>query len=100
MLIDSIGIKAFANQTILNKNESVSPNELTEQFSGFLKDALNQVNTQEQEVQQLNESFLIGEADVHQVAIASQKAAIGLQLTSQIRNKVIEAYQEIMRMQV
>ena len=38
--------------------------------------------------------------DVSQVVIASQKADIALQLTLQLRNRAMSAYQEIMRMQV
>ncbi len=38
--------------------------------------------------------------DVSQVTIAAEKASIALQLTMQVRNKVIDAYQEVMRMHV
>lgn len=38
--------------------------------------------------------------NLHQVTIDSLKAEIALQFTLQIRNKVIESYQEIMRMQI
>ena len=38
--------------------------------------------------------------DVHQLLIAAEKSSINLELTVQFRNKVIEAYQEIMRTQI
>ena len=38
--------------------------------------------------------------DISQAVVASEKADIALQLTLQVRNKVVDAYQEIMRMQV
>ena len=38
--------------------------------------------------------------DLHTVMIASQKASISLSATLEIRNKVVEAYQEIMRMNI
>ena len=38
--------------------------------------------------------------ELHEVMIAAQKASITLNATIEIRNKVIEAYQEIMRMNV
>ncbi|MCD1257824.1 flagellar hook-basal body complex protein FliE [Paenibacillus athensensis] len=70
-------------------------------FGAFLSDAINNLNQQQQTVDQLNESFVKGElSDVHQLTIASEKASIGLELTVQVRNKVIEAYQDIMRMQL
>jgi flagellar hook-basal body complex protein FliE len=74
-----------------------TPAEATESFASFLKSALDGVAAQETNVHNLNDQFMIGEADVNDVMIASSKAELSLQLTSQIRNKVIEAYQEIMR---
>lgn len=47
-----------------------------------------------------NEAALGGDVDLHDVMIASEKAGVAMQLTVQIRNKVVEAYQEVMRMQV
>ncbi|WP_027090875.1 flagellar hook-basal body complex protein FliE [Cohnella thermotolerans] len=80
--------------------KAATPAEATESFASFLKSALDSVASQEQNVHTLNDQFLIGEADVNDVMIASSKAELSLELTSQIRNKVIEAYQEIMRMSV
>jgi flagellar hook-basal body complex protein FliE len=49
----------------------------------------------------LTEKLAAGEVrDIHQVMIAVEQVNIALQLTMQVRNKVIESYQEIMRMQV
>uniref|UniRef100_UPI00403F88EC flagellar hook-basal body complex protein FliE n=1 Tax=Paenibacillus sp. KS-LC4 TaxID=2979727 RepID=UPI00403F88EC len=80
--------------------EQATPAELTQTFSQFLNNAIESVSAQEQDVHKLNDKFLIGEVDVSQVMIAGERAQLSLQLTSQIRNKVVEAYQEIMRMQV
>jgi len=77
-----------------------SPSEAIKSFSSYLTDALNGVAAQESNVQRLNEQFLLGEANVDQVMIASEQALLSLQLTTQVRNKVIEAYQEIMRTQI
>ena len=41
-----------------------------------------------------------GTGDVHEAVIALQKADTALQLTVQIRNKIVQAYQDIMRMPV
>ena len=41
-----------------------------------------------------------GNVDLHEVMIASQKASITLNATMEVRNKAVEAYQEIMRMSV
>ena len=79
---------------------AATPAEATESFASFLKTALDSVAAQEQQVHRVNDQFLIGEADVNDVLIASTKAELSLSLTAQVRNKVIEAYQEIMRMQI
>jgi flagellar hook-basal body complex protein FliE len=102
-LIDKIGSNPA------NLISSVQPKSVTEigasdlgkQFGAFLNDAVNNLNAQQKTVDQLNQSFVKGElSDVHQLTIASEKAAVGLELTVQVRNKVIEAYQEIMRTQL
>jgi len=45
-------------------------------------------------------SMLTGQGDVHDAMIALQRAELSLQLTIQVRNKVVQAYQEIMKMPV
>lgn len=77
-----------------------TPAEATESFASFLKNALDGVAAQEQNVHKVNDQFLIGEVDENKVMIASTQAELSLNLTAQIRNKVIEAYQEIMRTQI
>jgi flagellar hook-basal body complex protein FliE len=44
--------------------------------------------------------MLAGKGDVHDAMIALQRAELSLQLTIQVRNKVVQAYQDIMRMPV
>ena len=49
----------------------------------------------------MNAALAAGEVeDISQVVIAGQKAEIALQLTMQVRNRALSAYQELMRMQV
>jgi flagellar hook-basal body complex protein FliE len=70
-------------------------------FGQFLKDALQEVNNLQIQSRDTKQQLLTGNVeDLHQVMIAGEKANVALQMTVQIRNKVIEAYQEIMRMQV
>ena len=70
-------------------------------FTEFLKDALNKTNDLQIESQKLQEDFAAGRTDnIHQVMIAAEKADIALQFTIQIRNKILDAYNEIMRMQI
>jgi flagellar hook-basal body complex protein FliE len=70
-------------------------------FGTFLNNAINNVNETQLQAEQITRDFAVGsDVELHQVVLATEKAALALQLTIQIRNKVIEAYQELMRMQV
>lgn len=70
-------------------------------FGSILKEKLDEVNQLQQEADAITEKFLVGQVqDLHQVTIAAEKANLALQLTVQIRNKIVEAYQEISRMQI
>lgn len=77
------------------------PAEETKGFADYLKDALQETNRLQLDSDRWNAALAAGQVDdVSQVVIASQKADIALQLTLQIRNRTVSAYQEIMRMQV
>lgn len=84
-----------------SKNNVKTPFEAQKNFAQFLKQSIEEVNAAQIESDTLTKKMALGEnVDLHQVMIASQKASITLQATMEIRNKVVEAYQEIMRMQV
>ncbi len=75
--------------------------EPAKSFGTYLKDALSEVNQLQLESDRQNKLLAAGEVtDVSQVIVAGQKADIALQLTLQVRNRAMSAYQEIMRMQV
>lgn len=71
-----------------------------EGFGATLGKALGEVNRLQMDAQQAARSLAAGEANVADVVVATQKADIAFQLTLQIRNKLLEAYQDVMRMQV
>ncbi|MGG4496772.1 flagellar hook-basal body complex protein FliE [Brevibacillus reuszeri] len=82
-------------------NKLQTPAEVTKGFSSFLSDAINEVNQAQVESAILSDKFAAKEIeDIHQVTAAGQKSSIMLQMTLQVRNKVIESYQEIMRMSI
>jgi len=84
----------------LNPSTEKQP-ENSEKFENTLKNFLSDVNEMQAESQDTAESFLRGEVtDLHQVTLAAQKARLSLELMLEIRNKMMESYQEIMRMQV
>ncbi len=76
-------------------------NNSVRSFSDTLKDAVDDVKTLYQIDQENTELLAMGEMDnLHKIMIDAEKADISLQLMLQVRNKAIEAYQEIMRMQI
>ncbi len=78
-----------------------TPAEVSQEFSSFLSDAMNKVNQAQVESSNLADRFAAGEiTDLHQLTVAGQKASVMLQMTMQVRNKMIESYQEIMRMSI
>lgn len=76
------------------KNESSS-------FMSLMEDKLQEVNSLQKNSDNLIEDFALGKTDnIHQVMVAGEKAEIAMNLTLSIQNKVIDAYKEIMRIQV
>ena len=70
-------------------------------FTDVLKAGITQVDSLHKEADSLALSFITGENDnIHDVLIAGEKATIALQLATSVRTKILEAYQEIMRMQI
>jgi len=70
-------------------------------FASVLKGFINDVNALQLDADKAIEKLNVGEvSDVHQVMIAAEKADIAFRMMMEVRNKLLEAYQEIMRMQV
>ena len=68
-------------------------------FGQMLQSALGQVSGLQDHSAQMTTAFAQGKTgDIHSVMIASEQATMALQLTTQIRNKAVDAYQEVMRM--
>ena len=84
-------------KTNLDTKETVNGND----FKSFLLDSIDKLNTYESNAKELGNMLATGEIDsIHEVTIASQKAEIALQFAIGVKNKVMDAYKEIMRMQV
>jgi|AGTN01.2.fsa_nt_gi flagellar hook-basal body complex protein FliE len=70
-------------------------------FSNILSEALDYIGETEAESRAANEAILTGESDdIHTALIASQKAEIAVSYAVEIRNKVVEAYNSIIDMQL
>jgi flagellar hook-basal body complex protein FliE len=72
-----------------------------ESFSSVLKSSLAEVNQLQQKADQAITALATGEkASLHDTMIAMEQADVSFRLMMQVRNKIVDAYQEIMRMQV
>ena len=75
--------------------------EAQDGFGDTLKNLLNDVNGTMKEAGSMAEKFATGEVgEIHDVMIAAQKASVGLEMVVEIRNKLMESYRELMRMQI
>jgi flagellar hook-basal body complex protein FliE len=73
----------------------------SESFSQILTKSIEEVNELQKQADKAIEKLATGEAeDITQAMIAMEKANLSFQLMTQMRNKIVEAYEEIMRMPV
>jgi len=81
---------------------AAEPAEGTTGFANLLQQSLNSVNQLSSESRQLQEAFQRGDPGVNlaQVMVAAQKSSIGFEATVQVRNRLLQAYQDIMNMTV
>ena len=72
------------------------------EFQQLLSNAVNQVNSVQKESSQLAESFQLGDPNVtlSQVVVASEKAGIAFEAMTEVRNKLVNAYEDIMNMPI
>jgi flagellar hook-basal body complex protein FliE len=70
-------------------------------FSGILKDTIGSLQSLQNNADSAVQQFLTGENDdLHTTVLATQRAELAFELGLQVRNKVISAYQEVMKMQL
>lgn len=71
-------------------------------FSEVLKNSVNQVNEYQQEAAALKTAYELGDSsvDIPEVMVAIQKASVSFEAVTEVRNQLLNAYQEIMNMQV
>jgi flagellar hook-basal body complex protein FliE len=69
-------------------------------FEGELGKALGAVEQLQQSADREAEKLALGGGNLHEAALALEKADVALRLATKVRNKLVEAYQEVMRMSV
>jgi flagellar hook-basal body complex protein FliE len=102
MAIINTALKAYTNPLVTGRaQEKAAPREdgQVKSFGDTLKDSLKTVNDMQTEKSSMIKEFAAGEnQNVHELMITMQKAGLSMQMTSAIRNKVMESYKEIMHM--
>ena len=68
-------------------------------FKKVMKGSLQEVNGLLNQADQTTQEMVLGKQDIHQAMVAIEQANLSLRLMLQVRNKMISAYEEIMRMQ-
>ncbi len=88
------------NLSVYSKNFTFQNKETTN-FKNFLLQKLKEIDASEKAALQAIENLAKGEdVDLSEVALRIAKADVNFKLLLRIRNKLLEAYQEIMRMQI
>lgn len=89
--------KVFENTNVAGTNNTNPSNK----FQDILKENLDKVNQEQIEADNITNDFISGkDVDVHEMILSMEEAKMSLQLAIQVRNKVVEAVQELTRMQL
>ncbi len=95
MEITSVGYSPLPIDFVKKKSSGQSG------FVDAMSSALREVSDMQSRADEMAVQLAIGkDVDIHEAVLASEEAQLAFNFTMQIRNKLIEAYQEVMRMQV
>jgi flagellar hook-basal body complex protein FliE len=106
MEIDSVlaQIRSLSAQARLGASPAAAPAQKSgpSEFASLLSKGIDQVNQTEQRASQMSAAFQRGEPGVElpQVMVEMQKANVSFRALTEVRNRLVSAYQEIMNMQV
>lgn len=94
------GIKAIQSGNVIKVGSE--NNKMTNvNFKDFLMESIEKVNKDQLYAEKMDQALILGETDnIHDVMIASQKAELSLTFAVEVRNKILDAYKEIMRIQM
>ena len=103
--IDSVlaQIRSLSNQARVGTSQASAPQKSgPSEFASLLSKGIDSVNQTEQSAAKLSDAFQRGDPGVElpQVMLEMQKASVSFRALTEVRNRVVSAYQEIMNMQV
>jgi len=92
-------IAPIASQTAVLPTQQLDA--ISDKFEGFLLNSISGINDQSLKADQAIVDWRMGKIEnLHEVSMALARADLSLRLLIQVRNKVVDAYQEVMRMQI
>jgi flagellar hook-basal body complex protein FliE len=95
------GISGTSTAELLKQKSKLEQNSNGLDFADHLKSALNDVNDLQEKSEQVMSDMATGQVkDLHQAALAINKAETSMQLMLEIRNKALSAYKELGRTQL
>jgi len=98
---DLTSIKSLSTADLFKAKGATSTQESTTDFAQELKNALGNVNDMQVQGEKAMSDIATGSVkDLHQAAIAIDKAEISMKLMLEVRNKALNAYKEITRTQM
>lgn len=101
MTITTQAISGLQSPSIQGNNNQSSVKSMTQSFQQALSDAIGNMNQTESNANnQVNQLVNGNASDLSTVTIAMEKSDLMLQLAVNVRDKVVNAYQEVMRMQI
>ncbi len=78
--------------------EKLAKDNPIDDFKKVLGESIQEVNNLLQQADEDTREMIVGKKDIHQAMISIERANLSLRLMIQVRNKIISAYEEIMRM--
>jgi flagellar hook-basal body complex protein FliE len=101
-LFNDIPLQGLQSKGLGNEIASQPTTSTAPDFSEMLKQAIDNVNGLQQNTSDLRNRFEMGDEQVSlgEVMIASNKSSLAFEATVQVRNKMVEAYKEVMSMPV
>ena len=101
-LFNNMATQGLQSKGLGSELSSQSVNSSQADFSKMLKQAIDNVNGLQQNTSELRNRFEMGDNDISlgDVMIAANKSSLALDATIQVRNKVVEAYKQVMSMPV
>ena len=101
-LFNGLATGGIQSKGLDSELSSQAVNSSSADFSKMLKQAIDNVNGLQQNTTELRNSFEMGDKEVSlgDVMIASNKSSLAFDATVQVRNKIVEAYKEVMSMAV